>query len=204
MGHSYLDILHDGGIIAVRHRDQGARLSYPERTNEGVYKIYESMSLRAPENYDLLDKMEIFLERAIQRQSAYHFWFHPSDPRPLFENEFKRTLRLLQSERESGALWVTTMSDLAAYCEARARLNLKVKERSGDRMTLLVESTLNTEKYGLPDVTLVIPATSLPQRILLESVGTVRELKPAKDYAIRNGGLTFDLPATNQTVRLVF
>jgi peptidoglycan/xylan/chitin deacetylase (PgdA/CDA1 family) len=204
MGYPYLDLLYDEGIIAVRHRDKKTRLSYPERTKQGVYKIYESMSLRAPTKYDLVDKARVFLDRAIKQRASYHFWFHPSDPHPLFENQFTRLLELIQSERESGKLWVTTMQELASYCEARASLNLRVKERSASSITLLVESSLKTEKYDLPEVTLTLPRTSLPARILLESSGTVRELKPAKDFAIRNGKLTFSLPATGQTVRLVF
>jgi len=169
-----------------------------------VDTIDDSMNLRPPNHYDLLDKVEMFLEYAIRKRAAYHFWFHPSDPRSLFENEFKRTLGLIESQRKAGALWVTTMRDLAAYCEARAGLSLRVKERSANGMTFLIESSLDTEKYGLPEVTLIVPCVSLPERIVLEFGGAVRGLRANKDYAMRNGRLTFNVPAMDQTVRLVF
>src|SRR5215469_5559833 len=61
MGHSYQDLLYQFGIIAVRHRDDRIRLSYPERTAPGVYKIYESMNLRSPKFYNYGDKAELFI-----------------------------------------------------------------------------------------------------------------------------------------------
>src|SRR5205823_7198780 len=59
-GYSYLPLLANMGIVAVRHRDQNVRLSYPERTESGVYRIYESMNLRAAKQYDYAEKAKIF------------------------------------------------------------------------------------------------------------------------------------------------
>ena len=127
MGHSYHDLLHQFGIIAVRHRDEKVRLSYPERSAAGVYKIYESMNLRSSNHYDYRDKAELFIDHAIQHRLAYHLWFHPSDPRKVFQKEFREILRTIQQQREAGNVWVATMGDLASYCEARECISLQSK-----------------------------------------------------------------------------
>jgi len=77
MGHTYLDLLSELSITAVRHRDRRVRLSYPERTPSGVYKLYESMNLRTPRHYDYLDKVKIFLTKAAERHAVFHLWFRP-------------------------------------------------------------------------------------------------------------------------------
>ena len=110
MGHAYLDLLSELSVTAVRHRDQRVRLSYPERTPAGVYKFYESMNLRTPKHYDYLDKVKIFMVKAMERHAAFHLWFHPSDPAYLFESELLRIIHYIDSHRIKGLIWIATKS----------------------------------------------------------------------------------------------
>ena len=165
--YSYLPQLADAGITAVRHRDENVRLSYPQRTPSGVYKIYESMNLRAARHYDYVDKAKIFIDKAMERRAAYALWFHPSDPGELFQNQFRGILKHIESERRAGRIWTAPMGELVSYCEARERLDLNVQRR--DKTTIVaIRSSLNTSVYGTPDVTLLIPVQSAPENVSLE------------------------------------
>src|SRR5262249_47293418 len=127
MGHTYHDLLAELSITAVRHRDRRVRLSYPERLPSGVYKLYESMNLRAPKHYDYLDKVKIFVAKAMERCAAFHLWFHPSDPLSLVENELLQIIRYIDSQRQQGLVWVASMAEIASYCEARHKLTPEVR-----------------------------------------------------------------------------
>src|SRR5205814_7334150 len=69
-GYQHLDLLSRLGITAVRHRDSRVRLTYPERTASGVYRLYESMNLRLTSRYNYADKARIFIDEAIRRGLA--------------------------------------------------------------------------------------------------------------------------------------
>jgi len=203
MGHGYHDLLHQFGIIAVRHRDEKIRLSYPERSAAGVYKIYESMNLRSSNLYHYRDKAELFVAHAMQRGAAYHLWFHPSDPRPVFQKEFKEVLQVIQRQREAGTLWAATMGDLAAYCEAREQLSLRARTEK-EQTTIEIQSALNTAKYGTPEVSLVVPAKTMPRRIERQVGSAFEQLAPDAVCAKKNGTLILNVPAVTQTVKLSF
>jgi polysaccharide deacetylase len=203
MGHSYLDLLHGLGVIAVRHRDSAVRLSYPERTPAGVYKIYESMNLRSAKRYEYRDKVEIFLDRAAERTAAYHLWFHPSDPRDVFENEFRQILEIIARERASGTVWVATMGELASYCEARENLTLQATTE-GATTTLSMTSTLKSNTYGTPIVTLTLPARAKPRAIARRFGHGTEDLKIDDVCVLRGDTLIIDVPAQSQTVTLRF
>jgi peptidoglycan/xylan/chitin deacetylase (PgdA/CDA1 family) len=179
--YTYLPLLASAGITAVRHRDRehGVRLSYPERAAEGVYKIYESMNLRTAKHYDYLQKVKLFVRKAMTRHAVYALWFHPSDPTEWFERQFREILDYLAHERRGGRLWVTTMQDLAAYCEAREQLELTT-ERTGPSLTIRLRSSLDVSRYGVPDVSLLIPASSNPRAVSLELLdGCTRAIVPS-------------------------
>jgi len=203
MGHAYHALLHRYGIIAVRHRDDRIRLSYPERSPAGVYKIYESMNLRSASYYHYRDKAELFISHAIERGAAYHLWFHPSDPSEVFRNEFSQILKIIQREREAGNLWAATMADLAAYCEARERISVQSKTENNTR-TIEVRSVLDTQKYGTPEVTLVVRTQAAPKRVQRETGNTVETLAPSAMRFENSGGLVLNVPAVNQTLHLSF
>jgi hypothetical protein len=202
MGHSYHDLLHNYGIIAVRHRDKKVRLSYPERSAAGVYKIYESMNLRTASYYRYRDKADLFLSHAIASGAAYHLWFHPSDPEEVFRHEFSEILQIMQRERESRNLWITTMGELAAYCEAREHLSLKSTSERNTR-TLEIQSSLDANKYGAVDVTLVLPGEIMPNRIQRRLDGTVEEIAPAQVCSQKSGSLVLNVTAKTHTLSLI-
>jgi len=171
--YSYLPLLASAGIVAVRHRDERIRLSYPERTPSGVYKVYESMNLRTVKHYDYLQKAKIFIQKAMERRAVYSLWFHPSDPMEVFDAQFRRILQYIDSERKSGRLWVATMQDLTAYCEARERLQLTTSWEE-NILTVSVRTSLDTSRYGTPEISLLIPASSPPKSAWLEAANGER------------------------------
>jgi peptidoglycan/xylan/chitin deacetylase (PgdA/CDA1 family) len=155
--YSYLELMAASGITVVRHRDQRIRLSYPERTASGVYRIYESMNLRIAKHYDYLDKVKLFLATAQERHAAYALWFHPSDPIEWFDPQLKAILEYMATERDQNRLWVTTMHELAAYCEAREQVALTVTRRP-NALSVALESSLDTARFGTPVITLLLPS----------------------------------------------
>jgi peptidoglycan/xylan/chitin deacetylase (PgdA/CDA1 family) len=203
-GHSYLYLLSILGITAIRHRDDTVRLSYPERTESGVYKIYESMNLRRPRYYDYLEKAKMFIQEAAKQNAAFHIWFHPSDPTEVFENEFLRIIEHIHKVREEGVVWVATMKELAAYCEAREKINLKVK-RKDNEIKVQIECPLDVEKYDSPDISLVIPDERVPRVALLESNGNLRRLNREKEF-LKNGDDKFvvSMPVKANSLTLLY
>lgn len=165
MGYSHLATLFRNNIIAVRHRDQKISLSYPQRTAEGVYKLFESMNTRSSKSYDYVDKAKILISEAKKRRSAYHLWFHPSDPFDVFDNEFRRIIEHIAAEQNSGAVWVATMADLASYCEARESTKILLT-RSENILTLSLSSSFDKNKYPCNELTLLLHNTWMPEKIL--------------------------------------
>lgn len=179
MGYSYLGLLSELGIVAVRHRDNKVRLSYPERTPSGVYKIYESMNLRAPKYYKYIDKAKIYIDEAVKLHAVYHLWFHPSDSIQVFQNEFRQIIEHIYEMREMGEVWVATMGEIASYCEARENISLQV-QRSKENLKIFMENNLNTGKYGEPEITIIVPFGRPHKNILMRRKDYVESLKPEK------------------------
>jgi peptidoglycan/xylan/chitin deacetylase (PgdA/CDA1 family) len=204
--YSNLPLLASAGIAVVRHRDRetGIRLSYPERTAEGVYKIYESMNLRIARRYEYLQRAKIFIRKAMERHAVYSLWFHPSDPTEWFESQLREILHYIDAERRSGRLWVATMRDLAAYCEAREQLQLTV-ERVGDSLTLSFRTSLDISRFGTPEISLLITATCRPWLAWVELVSG--EMKPVGVRPASGDGpprWLVNVPATARSLRLSF
>jgi peptidoglycan/xylan/chitin deacetylase (PgdA/CDA1 family) len=203
MGHSYHDLLSQFGIIAVRHRDENIRFSYPERTASGVYKVYETMNLRSAKYYNYRDKAELFVDHAIQHGAAYHLWFHPSDPRSVFETVFYEILQIIKRQREAGNLWVATMADLVSYCEARECMSIQ-SETDGSTRKIEIQSSLNTGKYGIPEVSLIVPAMTMPKRIERRLDDRLESIAPATVCTLTSDKLLLNLPAQTQAIVLTF
>lgn len=199
--YSYSPLLASRGITAVRHRDDNVRLSYPERTSSGIYKIYESMNLRKAAYYNYPDKAKIFIQKAIQRQAAYSLWFHPSDPSILFEIELRAILRYISEERNRGRIWVTTMQDLAAYCEAREQVQITA-DRTDGTLTVYLRSSLDTSKYGTPAISLLIPVDDKPRSASLELKNGER--MPLHAGPISGGRLLVNVPTSTSAVQVTF
>lgn len=163
----YLDCLSNLDIIAVRPRHNGLRLAYPERTSSGLYLIYESMNMRSPKYYRYLDKAKIFLEEASKCHAVCHLWFHPSDPTQIFQDEFRPIIKHIADERDKEILWVATMKDIACYCEARESVTLQVQKEQ-NKIKIYIKNTLNSERFGSPEISLIIPDCKMPRKVTIE------------------------------------
>ncbi len=204
MGHQYHELLAESSIVAVRHRDRRIRLSYPERMPSGVYKFYESMNLRAPRHYDYLDKVKIFLAKAVARGAAFHLWFHPSDPLPVAETELFQIMRYIDGQRKEGLVWVAPMAEIASYCEARHRLSPDIRRTNGE-MTVVWRGSFPSERYGHTELSLVFPPLPSPRRITLTDRGKSRDLEVG-GAALQTAGdrLVINMPTTASSLRIAF
>jgi hypothetical protein len=170
MGHAYLSLLGELGVASVRHRDERIRFSYPERTASGVYKIYESLNLRAARFYDYFAKAASFADEAVRIGSVFHIWFHPSDSVDVFENQYARIVEYMAKLRDQGKMWLATMSELAAYAEARDCIQLKaVPSANGELAFDMVAPTFDRDRYGDIDVTLLVRASRPVRRATTRS-----------------------------------
>jgi len=204
MGHEYLDLLSELSITAVRHRDRNVRLSYPERTPSGVYKLHESMNLRTPSHYDYLDKVKIFMTKAAERRAVFHLWFHPSQPTHLFESELLRIIQFLDSQRKERLAWIATMGEFAAYCEAREKLGLEVEREAGE-MRVAWRGSFQSDKYGSTELSLIFPAVPRPRKVIMTDGNDLLHLEPSNSYVrMADGRLLINMPTPAKSLRLVF
>ena len=204
MGHT--DLLADSSITAVRYRDRVGRirLAYPERMPSGVHKFYESMILRTSTHYAYLDKVKLFLEKAMARQAVFHLWFHPSDPLSVAETELLPILRHLDGTRREGSVWVATMAEIASYCEARHTLGLEVR-RTNDEMTIVWRGSFPSERYGHTELSLVFPPLPRPRTITLTNgVGSRDLVVGSSSVQTVADRLLINMPTTAKSLRIVF
>jgi len=204
MGHAYHDLLSELSITAVRHRDQRIRLSYPERMPSGVYKFYESMNLRRAKHYDYLDKVKIFMAKAMARSAAFHLWFHPSDPLSLAEVELLQIIRYIDSQRKEGLVWVAPMADITSYCEARHSLTPEVRRTNGE-MTIVWQGSFASEKYGHTELSLLFPPLPRPRRVALMNGDGSRDLEFGRSSVqTADGRLLINMPTTARSLHIIF
>jgi hypothetical protein len=206
MGHHYLDLIGGLGLTAVRHRDKKVRLSYPERTSSGVYKLYESMNLRRASHYDYIEKARIFLDEAMHRHAAYHIWFHPSDPTGIFDHEFREIIQYMARLQRQGKLWIATMADLAAYCEAREQTTLEVL-RNADELKITLQCNYDVKRYGKTELTLRVTSDSVPSECMLRTEGRWAAVKwKSEELHVRSKKPRFlvDVPVTANELRVLF
>jgi peptidoglycan/xylan/chitin deacetylase (PgdA/CDA1 family) len=206
MGHHYLDLIGGLGLTAVRHRDKKVRLSYPERTSSGVYKLYESMNLRRASHYDYIEKARIFLDEAMHRHAAYHIWFHPSDPTGIFDHEFREIIQYMARLQRQGKLWVVTMNDLAAYCEAREQTTLEVL-RNADELKITLQCNYDVKRYGKTVLTLRVTSDSMPSECMLRTEGRWEAVKWKSEelhVSSKKPRFLVDVPVTANELRVLF
>ncbi len=201
--YSYMPLLAELGITSLRHRDEKITLSYPERTSSGIYRFYETMSLRTTKHYDYVEKARIFIDKAIQRQAAFSFWFHPSDPVEWFDTQFRPILDYVNSQRQKGQLWVASMQSVTAYCEAREQLQLRV-EREQNRLSIEFSTAFDKQRYGASELTLLIPARSKPLTALLRRSNG--DSSPVSTETVAGGSphLLVNIPTDAKVLEFVF
>jgi hypothetical protein len=204
MGYHHAELLYQLGIFVVRHRDPRVRLAYPERMNSGVYRIVESMNLRLARFYDYPDKAKIFINEAVARGAAYHLWFHPSDDRRVFEEAFLPIMEFIDSCRQRGLLWVATMSDLAAYCEARERTSV-FSEPIQNGLLLSLQCSVDTARYGNPELTLEVDVCCPAFSVSLKN-GACSEKVEFRMIDLRSGEnrLFMNIPCQSKQIEIRF
>jgi hypothetical protein len=203
--YDYLPQLAAAGIVVVRHREKNSRirLSYPERTASGVYKIYESMNLRIAKRYDYLQKVKIFMEKAMKRHAVYSLWFHPSDPTDWFDPQLREILLYMDAERRRGRLWIATMQEIAAYCEARDQFDV-AGNRSERSLTLSVTRRSDAPRYGDADISLLVPSDRRPISVLIQLADGARMPAPLHVSSSNPQQFMVDVPATAQIITFNF
>lgn len=204
MGHAHLDLLAGLGIVAVRHRDQRIRLSYPERTPSGVYKIYETLNLRRSPYYNYPTKAALFLEEAAKRRSAFHLWLHPSAPPDVLRDVLRPIAEHMAHLRNEGRLWIATMGELAAYSEARNTARLSVR-RTGNQLNIGVDLTsFDVGRYGQTELTLVIPCSQAPRTALVSENGVSRAIQTTPAQATGPSAVMATIPIAADSLSLTF
>jgi uncharacterized protein YfaT (DUF1175 family) len=121
----------------------------------------------------------------------------------VFQKEFYEILQILQEQREAGKVWIATMGDLASYCEARESMSLQARTER-DQTMIQISSSLDSEKYGSPEVTLIVPAQRMPKRIQRKMGSVSDELAAEAVCARKNGTLIVNVPTATQTLTLSF
>jgi hypothetical protein len=199
MGYQHSDLLYRVGIVAVRHRDARLRLASPERSTSGLYKLYESMNLRLAKRYNYFDKAKIFIDEAIRRRSLYHLWFHPSDGQDVFSKSLQPIVGYLSMKQQSNDIWITTMSDLACYREARQQMSVCV-ERRGAAQVLDLECPLNREIMGDPEVSLVVPCGRPPHSVSITGSDPAMSAPVAFRFDQKPKTVTFNVRSSTSQV----
>jgi len=162
------------------------------------------MNLRIAKYYDYPEKARMFIEEAKRRHAVYHIWFHPSDPLEVFESVFSRILAYVLQERKRNAVWVATMSEISAYCEARERTSLSVRH-DGSETTIAFKRSFDPARYGSPTLTIAFPEGVRPVVCLLEREDGIVEA-PIRTVNTGNGctRILINVPSTARAVRARF
>jgi len=149
----------------------------------------------------------MFIEEACARQAAYHLWFHPSDPTEIFDCEFGGIIQHMAELRQEGKLWVATMGELAAYCEAREQTGLEVQQQR-DELRISLRSNYDAKRYGVTMLTLRITCESLPSECFLRMGKDWEAVKWKRhDFAThpeKTQSFLVDVPVTANELRVMF
>jgi peptidoglycan/xylan/chitin deacetylase (PgdA/CDA1 family) len=115
-------ILRKYGFTNYRINDDDWDLFYPEKDKFGLWRLPSSTSLGADDfDWSLdyrLKRYRKYIDTAISKNTVFHLWFHPSLDDFSMTSVFPGILDYACEKRDRGELWITTMGDLAAYCES--------------------------------------------------------------------------------------
>jgi hypothetical protein len=104
---------------------------------------------------------------------------------------------------EKGLLWVATLSEIAAYCEAREGLRPAVERQEGE-MRVVWRGSFQGEKYGHMELSLVFPLLSRPRMVTMTNGDGFRHLKLGRSYVQTAAGrLLIHMSATAELLRIV-
>ena len=170
------EALREAGITCFRGRNISGLLSYPEKVH-GLWDIPASESfsllllLRSADDIDY--RLRRYLEDSVATGKCVHFWFHPWFMSPkvlrLLGQVFDRIVKM----RDNGELWIATMPEIAAYCEARENTKIEV-ERKDKGLIITLQCELDEGRYGIPGITLRVPGVMLRPELSIEDYGISR------------------------------
>ncbi len=148
------EILRKAGLIAFRGVSR-IDLSYPTEKCIGLWDIHQSYFIY-PGRKGPLKTTKTYLKKALKKKCVFHLAFHPSDMnQEILKKVIEPFLRYVVQERETNRLWIATMAEVATYCAARSTTFIEAN-REEDRLSLHLNSNINSEKLGDPSITLKI------------------------------------------------
>jgi peptidoglycan/xylan/chitin deacetylase (PgdA/CDA1 family) len=114
-------ILKKHGFSCCRYNDPKWDLFYPEKDAYGLLRLPSSASIGAdPFSWSLSYRMKryrAYIDKAIQRRTVCHLWFHPSLDEHARDAVLPALLEYADCQRDAGNLWCTTMDGLSSFCE---------------------------------------------------------------------------------------
>jgi hypothetical protein len=150
------------------------------------------------------------MAKAMERRAVFHLWFHPSDPAHLFENELLRIIQYIDTQRRKGLVWIATMGEIGAYCEARERLRPELERREGE-LRISLRGSFENDKYGSTELSLIFTAVPRPRKVIMDDGGDVLHMEASKSAQAINsnvrmaeGRVLINMPTTARSLRLVF
>jgi len=149
----------ENGLTCFRGRNIEGLLFYPKKDHD-LWDIPASNSfsllLMMRSREDIEYRLRRYVDEAVASNKCAHFFFHPwfmgKKVLRLLEPFFGYLQTLLDKER----LWAATMSEIAAYCEARDNTKIHVY-REGDGTIITLDHDIDNLRFGHPEITLRIP-----------------------------------------------
>lgn len=162
----YHEILREAGLTAFRGVSR-IDLSYPTEKYVGLWDIHQSYFIY-PHRKAPLKTSKRYLKKALRKRCVFHLAFHPSDMnQKILKKVIEPFLQYVVQERETNRLWVATMAEVAAYCAARDATSIEAS-REENRLSLRLNSNIDSEKFGDPSITLKIPLKGPIQHIKVD------------------------------------
>lgn len=135
-GHTLRSMVFPGGTngnyaVLKRHGFTNYRINsswdlfYPERDEFGLWRLPSTASIDNHgfgwSGHTYRSYYGVYLEKALRTGTLCHLWFHPSVDSFCLREIFPPLLEYCRKLADRGDLWITTMADMAAHCEAKAR-----------------------------------------------------------------------------------
>ena len=201
----YLDILASSGIIAY----QGGlnKMTYPERKEEGIWNINGSLYLTRGRGYDYYKRAMDNINKAIENHLVFNLvlsdpMFYPFEHAEAIKYIFENVLRYAYDQRTKDLLWITTLSEIARYCEARETTRVNCIHNQNEIM-VTISSILDHQRFGYPEITLKvkIPNNLITKRVECETKKVV--LGTEDCYSISNENtLVVTVPVSTKNIKI--
>ena len=202
---SYLDILASSGIIAY----QGGlnKITYPERKKEGIWNIPGSLFLGRGRGYDYFKRAKANINKAIENNLAFNFVlsdpiFYPSQHAEAIKCNFENVLKYAFDQRTKGELWISTLSEIARYCEGRETTEVH-SVHDHNEIGIRLSSSLDHQRFDHPEITLKVkvPNNLVTKKVVCETKKCALGTKDC--YTIRNeNALIVTVPVNTKSIKI--